>query len=191
MISLPLTLGTIPLPKTCLLKFLVVDIPSAYNIILGRPTLNAFRASISTYHMKIKFSVIGGVGEAQADALQAHKCYVEAIKREKKRGLEETTKIENSNKRGKDPVPSPEPDKETPATVQPVEELLTVELTPSDPGNVTKTGSKMMEDVRDQVVNYLRKNKDIFAWNPQDLEGIDPGVITHHLNLDPSIRPVK
>ncbi|KAL0430849.1 UNVERIFIED_CONTAM: hypothetical protein Sradi_0710900 [Sesamum radiatum] len=42
MISLPLTLGTFHLQKICLLQFLVVDIPSAYNIILGRPTLNAF-----------------------------------------------------------------------------------------------------------------------------------------------------
>ncbi|KAL0446462.1 UNVERIFIED_CONTAM: hypothetical protein Slati_1774100 [Sesamum latifolium] len=64
MISLPLTLGTTPLRTTCLLKFLVVDILSAYNVILGRPTLNAFQAVISTYHMKIKFLVIGGVGEA-------------------------------------------------------------------------------------------------------------------------------
>ncbi|KAL0438888.1 UNVERIFIED_CONTAM: hypothetical protein Slati_2371800 [Sesamum latifolium] len=85
MISLPLTLGTDPLRKTCLLKFLVVDILLAYNVILGRPTLNAFRAIISTYHMKIKFPVVGGRGEAQADALQACKCYVEAIKRRKKR----------------------------------------------------------------------------------------------------------
>ncbi|KAL0400155.1 UNVERIFIED_CONTAM: hypothetical protein Sradi_2358800 [Sesamum radiatum] len=84
MISLPLTLGTSPLRKICLLKFLVVDILSAYNVILERPTLNAFRAIISTYHMKIKFPVVGGVGEAQADILQAHKRYVEAIKRGKK-----------------------------------------------------------------------------------------------------------
>ncbi|KAL0427109.1 UNVERIFIED_CONTAM: hypothetical protein Slati_2885700 [Sesamum latifolium] len=55
MISLPFTLGTSPLRMTCLLKFLVVDIPSAYNVILGRSTLNAFQAIISTYHMKIKF----------------------------------------------------------------------------------------------------------------------------------------
>ncbi|KAL0440484.1 UNVERIFIED_CONTAM: hypothetical protein Slati_2531400 [Sesamum latifolium] len=128
---------------------------------------------------------------AQADALQAHKYYIEAIRRGKKRGLEETPEIEDSNKRGKDPIPSPKLDKETPATVQPMEEFLTVELTPSDPGKVTKIGSKMMEDVQDQVVNCLRKNKDIFAWTPQDLEGIDPSVITHHLNLDPSIRPIK
>ncbi|KAL0361486.1 UNVERIFIED_CONTAM: hypothetical protein Sradi_3833100 [Sesamum radiatum] len=33
MISLPLTLGTSPIRKTCLLKFLVVDIPLAYNVI--------------------------------------------------------------------------------------------------------------------------------------------------------------
>ncbi|KAL0405190.1 UNVERIFIED_CONTAM: hypothetical protein Slati_3832900 [Sesamum latifolium] len=191
MISLPLTLGTSPLRKICLLKFLVVDIPSVYNVILGRPTLNAFRAIISTYHMKIKFPVIGGVGEAQADALQARKCYVEAIKRGKKRGLEETRGEEISNKRGKDSVPRPEPKEEAAVAVQPVEELLTVELIPGDPGKVTKIGSKMKEDVRDQVVDYLRKNKDIFAWTLQDLEGIDPCVITHHLNLDPTIRPVK
>ncbi|KAL0435227.1 UNVERIFIED_CONTAM: hypothetical protein Sradi_0230600 [Sesamum radiatum] len=85
MISLPLTLGTFPFQKTCLLKFLVVDILSAYNVILGRPTLNAFRTIISTYHMKIKFPVNGGVREAQADVLQARKCYIEAIKRGKKK----------------------------------------------------------------------------------------------------------
>ncbi|KAL0451565.1 UNVERIFIED_CONTAM: hypothetical protein Slati_1134600 [Sesamum latifolium] len=39
MISLPLTLGARTTQKTCVLKFLVVDVPSAYNVILGRPTL--------------------------------------------------------------------------------------------------------------------------------------------------------
>ncbi|KAL0446392.1 UNVERIFIED_CONTAM: hypothetical protein Slati_1767100 [Sesamum latifolium] len=141
--------------------------------------------------MKIKFSVVGGVGEAQAEALQARKCYVEAIKRGKKRRLEETPKAEDCNKRGKDPIPRLESKEEAPATVRPVEELITVELTPGDLGKVIKIGSKMTEDVQDQVVNYLRKNKDIFAWTPQDLEGIDLSVITHHLNLDTSIRPVK
>ncbi|KAL0410497.1 UNVERIFIED_CONTAM: Pro-Pol polyprotein [Sesamum latifolium] len=68
---------------------------------------------------------------------------------------------------------------------------ISVELIPGDLEKVTKIGSKMKEDVRDQVVNCLRKNKDIFAWTPWDLEGIDPGVITHHLNLDPTIKPVK
>ncbi|KAL0449274.1 UNVERIFIED_CONTAM: hypothetical protein Slati_1483800 [Sesamum latifolium] len=64
-ISLPLTLGTGHTRRTCVLKFLIVDIPSAYNIILGRPTLNAFQAVIPMCHMKIKFSTPGGVGEMQ------------------------------------------------------------------------------------------------------------------------------
>ncbi|KAK4390323.1 hypothetical protein Sango_2095600 [Sesamum angolense] len=77
MISLSLTLGTRTPRKTCMLKFLVVDVPSTYNAILRRPTLNAFRAIISTYHMKIKFLTFGGVGEMQGDPLQSRKCYVE------------------------------------------------------------------------------------------------------------------
>ncbi|KAL0453686.1 UNVERIFIED_CONTAM: hypothetical protein Slati_1346700 [Sesamum latifolium] len=67
MISLPLTLGTGPTRRTYMLKFLVVDVPSAYNVILGRPTLNAFEAIISTYHMKIKFPTPRGIGEVQED----------------------------------------------------------------------------------------------------------------------------
>ncbi|KAL0440548.1 UNVERIFIED_CONTAM: hypothetical protein Slati_2537800 [Sesamum latifolium] len=43
MISLSLTLGNETSRRTCLLKFLIVDIPSAYNVILGRPTLFSSR----------------------------------------------------------------------------------------------------------------------------------------------------
>ncbi|KAL0286409.1 UNVERIFIED_CONTAM: hypothetical protein Sangu_2733600 [Sesamum angustifolium] len=161
MISLPLTLGTTPLRTTYLLKFLVVDSLLAYNVILGRPMLNTFRGIISTYYM-IKFPICGGVREAPTDALQAHKCCAEAIIRGKKRTLEESPKTEDSNERGKDTVPSPEPNKETPAIVLLVEELPTIELTPGDPEKVTKIGSRMTEDIRNEVVNCLLRNQDIF-----------------------------
>ncbi|KAL0413128.1 UNVERIFIED_CONTAM: hypothetical protein Sradi_1514500 [Sesamum radiatum] len=123
--------------------------------------------------------------------LQARKCYVEAIKRGKKRVLEEASSEENPNKRGKDPMPRLELKGEDSIAVQSMEELPTVELILGDPDKITKIGSKMKEDVRRQVINCLQENKDIFAWTPQDLEGIDPGVITHHLNLDPTVRPLK
>ncbi|KAL0405461.1 UNVERIFIED_CONTAM: hypothetical protein Slati_3860000 [Sesamum latifolium] len=55
--------------------------------------------------------------------------------------------MEDFNKIQKDLVPSPQPDKEAPATVQPVEELLTIELVPGDPKKVTKIGSKMKDGV--------------------------------------------
>ncbi|KAL0444789.1 UNVERIFIED_CONTAM: hypothetical protein Slati_2201600 [Sesamum latifolium] len=90
-------LGDISLEKvntslTCMLKFLVIDVPSAYNVILGRPTLNAFQAVISTYHMKIKFPTPSGVGEVQGDPLQSRKCYVEAVRKGQKITSDETHK---------------------------------------------------------------------------------------------------
>lgn len=30
-----------------------------------------------------------------------------------------------------------------------------------------------------------------FAWDTSDMPGIDPHVITHKMNVDPSIKPVK
>ncbi|KAL0445764.1 UNVERIFIED_CONTAM: hypothetical protein Slati_1704300 [Sesamum latifolium] len=44
----------------------------------------------------------------------------------------------------------------------------------------------MDETIRREVVQCLQRNIDVFAWTLQDLEGIDPEVITHHLNIDPS-----
>ncbi|KAL0378609.1 UNVERIFIED_CONTAM: Transposon Ty3-G Gag-Pol polyprotein [Sesamum radiatum] len=49
----------------------------------------------------------------------------------------------------------------------------------------------MSEETKKEVVQCLQRNADIFAWTPQDLEGIDPRVITHYLNIDPSIKPVE
>ncbi|KAL0420802.1 UNVERIFIED_CONTAM: hypothetical protein Slati_3103100 [Sesamum latifolium] len=90
MVSLPLTMGRGTARKTYLLKFLVVDVPSAYNVILGRRTLNTFQAVISTYHMKIKFPTPGGIGEVQGDPLQSRRCYMDVVHRGEKRGGDDT-----------------------------------------------------------------------------------------------------
>ena len=42
------------------IRYLVVNAPSAYNILLGRPTLNRLRAVSSTRHMKMKLPDLGG-----------------------------------------------------------------------------------------------------------------------------------
>ncbi|KAL0360413.1 UNVERIFIED_CONTAM: hypothetical protein Sradi_3725800 [Sesamum radiatum] len=141
--------------------------------------------------MKIKFPVDGGVCEVQANTLQARKCCVEAIKKGRKRGLDETLREEKHNKRGNDRVLGLEVKEDTLINVQLMNEFLTIELIPDDSEKVTKIGSKMKDDIREEVIKYLRKNKDIFAWSPQDLEGINPSVITHHLNLDPNVKLVK
>ena len=41
------------------------------------------------------------------------------------------------------------------------------------------------------MVEFLRANADVFAWSAADVPGIDPEVISHALNVDPTHRPVK
>ncbi|XP_073136921.1 uncharacterized protein [Henckelia pumila] len=64
---LPLTLGLGYLKNTVMSVFTIVEAPSSYNVILGRPTLNAFKAVASAYHQKIKFLVGDRVGEVRGD----------------------------------------------------------------------------------------------------------------------------
>ncbi|XP_064999937.1 uncharacterized protein LOC135633891 [Musa acuminata AAA Group] len=62
-VTLPLTLGAPPRTKTVMSTFLVVDLPTAYNAILGRSTLNKIRAVVSTYHHTVKFPTHAETGE--------------------------------------------------------------------------------------------------------------------------------
>ena len=61
-IQLVLTLGDTPCQATTAVKFLIVDAPSAYNMLLGKPSLNTIKAIPSAYHMMIKFPTTCGVG---------------------------------------------------------------------------------------------------------------------------------
>ena len=37
------------------------------------------------------------------------------------------------------------------------------------------------------MVDFLRKNVDVFAWDAYETLGVDPNFICHHLNVNPSI----
>ncbi|CAA0819558.1 Unknown protein, partial [Striga hermonthica] len=54
-VSLPVALGAGELRKVRMVRFVVVGAESSYNIIMGRTSLNAFQAVVSTYHMTIKY----------------------------------------------------------------------------------------------------------------------------------------
>ncbi|KAL0417083.1 UNVERIFIED_CONTAM: hypothetical protein Slati_3540200 [Sesamum latifolium] len=191
MVSLPLTMGRGATRKTCLLKFLVGDVPSAYNRILVRPMHNIFQAVISTYHMKIKFPTPGEVGEVQGDSLQSKRCYVDTVRKGQKRNGGDAPDRAPSSKKGKAPEGENSEETETPAKVQPVEELLNIKIIPGNPDKTTRIGSHLGEEAKKEITLCLQRNADIFAWTPQDLEGIDPQVITYHLNIDPNCKPVK
>ena len=79
-IQLVLTLGDPSCQATTTVKFLIVDAPSAYNMLLGKPSLNAIKAIPSAYHMMIKFPATSGVGMIQGDQRVARECYSASMK---------------------------------------------------------------------------------------------------------------
>ena len=79
-IQLVLTLGDPLCQATTTARFLIVDAPSAYNMLLGRPSLNAIKAISSAYHMMIKFPNVSGVGIVRGDQRVARECYLASMK---------------------------------------------------------------------------------------------------------------
>ena len=79
-VQLVLTLGDPPCQATTTVRFLIVDAPSAYNMLLGRPFLNAIRVVPSAYHMVIKLPIANGVGTVRGNQCIARECYTASMK---------------------------------------------------------------------------------------------------------------
>ena len=44
---------------------------------------------------------------------------------------------------------------------------------------------------RKKLIEFLRGNVDVFAWNAYEAPRVDPSFICHHLNVNPSVTPIK
>ncbi|XP_021738353.1 uncharacterized protein LOC110704846 [Chenopodium quinoa] len=62
-IVLPIRLGDGTTTRDAMTEFLVVDVPSAYNAIVGRPIIHDIQAVVSTYHLTIAYVSNRGVVE--------------------------------------------------------------------------------------------------------------------------------
>ena len=74
---------------------------------------------------------------------------------------------------------------------EPTEELEEIPLFEDDLTKTCKIGSSLTGQLRTDLINFLRDHRDVFAWSHEDMPGIDPKVIFHRLNINPSFRPVK
>ena len=174
-IQVVLTLGDPPCQATTIERFLVVDALSAYNMLLGRPSLNAVKAVPSAYHMMIKFPTTSRVGMVRGDQRMSRECYSTSMKQK----MVDNVYLDDLDMR--DEVNTrPEPSKE-----------LEHVLLDDDLEHIAYIGSKLAENLRNPLTHFLRQNKDVFTWKQADMGGIDPTIITHRLNVSPSFKPVK
>ena len=60
-----------------------------------------------------------------------------------------------------------------------------------DPEKFFQVGSQLPQQERDELVEFLKRNIDVFAWNTYKAPRVDPDFIFHHLNVNPLITPKK
>ena len=111
-----------------------------------------------------------GIGEVQRDQLATRECYLVML------AMDDQMQVMNIEKRR--------------TLVEPIEVLEDVPLDESNPKKFTKIGTSMKEKMKQDLIQFLKKNTDVFAWSHEDMPGIDSSVITHHLNVSPSYKPV-
>ena len=52
-------------------------------------------------------------------------------------------------------------------------------------------GSQLPHQEKEELIEFLRRNIDIFARNAYKAPGVDPKFICHHLKVNPLITPRK
>ncbi|KAL0395394.1 UNVERIFIED_CONTAM: hypothetical protein Slati_4505600 [Sesamum latifolium] len=68
---------------------------------------------------------------------------------------------------------------------------MSIQLVLGEPDKTTKIGSQLNPTLAGQLTAFLQQNADVFAWTTNDLIGIDPSIVVHSFNVDPTYPPVK
>lgn len=158
--------------KTIMIRYLLANAFTYYNILIGRPTLNELGVIISTPHLAMKYpSTSGKIIIARADQAMTQECYASSLKITKGKKVAEL-KVQLIS------CTSPTIQEKQSSTLEkpraePTEEVKPFQLD-KEPSQCTKLGFQMsieVEESRDQV---LTKNADLFTWSTSGMLGINP-----------------
>ena len=73
---------------------------------------------------------------------------------------------------------------------EPTEALEDIPLDENNPKRYTRFGADMEKKTKQDLIQFLKKNIDVFAWSHKDMPGIDPSVISYRLNVCSSTKPI-
>ncbi|GKF51238.1 hypothetical protein Tco_0147705, partial [Tanacetum coccineum] len=136
--------------------------PSSYNGIIGRPGIIEIQAVPSTAHGMLKFPVYGGVVTIRSTILTANECATITAT-----SKDSTKKIEGGHKNLKVAIHHDFPDQEV------------------------ALGGTLSIEGRTTLCALLKRNLDIFAWQPSDMTGVPRQIAEHRLNIRDGYASVR
>ncbi|XP_025685560.1 uncharacterized protein [Arachis hypogaea] len=178
-ISLPTSVGQGQRRRTVMDDFVILRDSTAYNIILGRKTINDLGAAISTKLLVMKFVADdGSVGSIRGDLETTVACDHASLSLRKKSKEASGVFLADLDARIEDkPRPEPEGDLEK-FRVGDGDEKFTF------------INRNLPHELKEPLMEMIRANADLFAWTPADMPGIDPQLMSHHLDVKPEAKPV-
>ena len=168
LISIPMTLGEYPRQSCVMEDFLVIDQPSAFNVVLGNPSLRELRVITSIYHQLMKFPTPSGVGEVKGNQQEARQCYDQAVRTTSKpRQFHIVDQQPPSEGPLDDTIDSRSPNEE--GTIGPIEDLVNLPADDKELSKVLKFRRNLLEEIREVISEFLKQNLDVFTWTHSDM----------------------
>ena len=56
---------------------------------------------------------------------------------------------------------------------------------------VVTISATLPEEEEKELLDFLNKNKDVFAWSASDLRGVSRDIVEHRLDIRPGVKPKK
>ncbi|RDX82662.1 hypothetical protein CR513_36514, partial [Mucuna pruriens] len=160
--------------------YTVVDVEASYNIIIGRPALNRLGVVVSIYYLCMKFPVGREVGSVWANSRVACRCYKDSL-RVRMSTMEPTVNVLDL-----DLNPRCLYENGRPHSAEDVKEVQIGSLAI----HVTQVGMTLGLEEEVRLVDFLRRDIDVFTWTPKDMPGIDPNFMSHHLSVIQGAKPI-
>jgi hypothetical protein len=176
-ITMSVTFGYIHNTRTEQVVFDIVDMEYPYNTIIGRGTLNAFKAILHLAYLCVKIPSKQGsiaVHRSQEAARRAEGSWTDSKAIHNIDGAEACQQYKHKREKAA-------------SADQPKPMLLCEDIA----NQKVLLGSQLSGEQEKTLLRFLFNNKDVFAWTANDLCGVNRDVIEHSLNVDPSFKPRK
>ncbi|GKB28899.1 reverse transcriptase domain-containing protein [Tanacetum coccineum] len=161
-LRLLVTIGDVDHSTKAWMNFMIVRSLSPYNGIIGRPGIREIQAVPSTAHEMLKFPVDGGAVTIRSTILIPVEC---------------ATVVTSS--------------KEIPKEAGVCHENFKIAPHPNFHDQEIAIGGTLSAKGRIDLCSLLKKNLDIFAWQPSDMTGVPRSVTKHRLSIREGYSPFR